>query len=93
MKSLADKRLLGHEIYSGNATKVKHILRKRKAICRTSVFTAIKFIAALREQLQISRMVLISLRISISTLVSFLFIIFWMFYTMGLVKVGSGYIS
>lgn len=49
MKSLADKGLLGYEIYSGNAMKVKHILRKRKAICRTSVFTAIKFIAALRE--------------------------------------------
>ena len=49
MKSLADKGLLGHEIYSGIATEVKHILRKGKAICRTSVFTAVNFIAALRE--------------------------------------------
>jgi hypothetical protein len=49
LKSLADKGLLGYEIYSSIATKVKRILRKRKAICRTSVFTAINFIAALRE--------------------------------------------
>lgn len=40
---------MDHEIYSGNATKVKHILRKGKAICIASVFTAVKFIAVLRE--------------------------------------------
>lgn len=38
-------------------------------------------------------MVLISLRISIFTLASFLLIIFGMFYTMGLVKVESEHIS